>query len=32
MGARVGRKLSPVVLRGLIVVIGLAAMAKLLFT
>jgi hypothetical protein len=32
LGAKVGRKLSPVVLRGLIVVIGLAAMAKLLFT
>jgi uncharacterized protein len=30
LGARVGRKLSPVVLRGLIVVIGLAAMVKLL--
>jgi hypothetical protein len=32
VGARVGRKLSPVVLRGLIVVIGLSAMAKLLLT
>lgn len=32
VGARVGRKLSPVVLRGLIVAIGLAAMTKLLFT
>ena len=31
LGARVGRALPPVVLRGLIVVIGLAAMAKLLF-
>jgi uncharacterized protein len=30
LGARVGRKLSPVVLRGLIVVIGLAALGKLL--
>jgi uncharacterized membrane protein YfcA len=29
-GARVGRKLSPIVLRGLIVVIGLAALGKLL--
>lgn len=32
IGARVGQKLSPVALRGVIVVIGLAAMAKLLFT
>jgi uncharacterized membrane protein YfcA len=32
LGAKVGRKLSPVVLRGVIVVIGLVAMAKLLFT
>jgi hypothetical protein len=32
IGARVGRALPPVVLRGLIVVIGLAALAKLLFT
>lgn len=31
LGARVGRAMPPVVLRGLIVVIGLAAMAKLLF-
>ncbi len=31
-GARVGRKLSPMVLRGVIVVIGLAALSKLLFT
>jgi uncharacterized membrane protein YfcA len=30
LGARVGRKLSPIVLRGLIVVIGLAALGKLL--
>jgi hypothetical protein len=30
LGARVGRKLSPVVLRGVIVVIGLAALGKLL--
>jgi uncharacterized membrane protein YfcA len=30
-GARVGRAMPPVVLRGLIVVIGLVAMAKLLF-
>lgn len=29
-GARVGRKLSPIVLRGVIVVIGLAALGKLL--
>ncbi|HEX4703846.1 MAG TPA: sulfite exporter TauE/SafE family protein [Pseudonocardiaceae bacterium] len=32
VGARVGRKLSPVVLRGVIVVIGLAALGKLLLT
>ncbi|HEX5119584.1 MAG TPA: sulfite exporter TauE/SafE family protein [Pseudonocardiaceae bacterium] len=32
LGARVGRSLSPTVLRGLIVVIGLGALAKLLFT
>lgn len=32
VGARVGRKLPPVALRGLIVVIGIAALAKLLFT
>jgi hypothetical protein len=32
LGARVGRALPPVVLRGLIVVIGLVALAKLLFT
>jgi hypothetical protein len=32
LGARVGRRLSPVVLRGVIVVIGLAALAKLLLT
>jgi uncharacterized protein len=32
VGARVGQKLPPAVLRGVIVVIGLAAMAKLLFT
>jgi uncharacterized membrane protein YfcA len=32
LGAKVGQKLSPVVLRGVIVVIGLVAMAKLLFT
>ncbi|HEX5407640.1 MAG TPA: sulfite exporter TauE/SafE family protein [Pseudonocardiaceae bacterium] len=32
LGARVGRKLPPVVLRGLIVVIGVAALAKLLLT
>jgi uncharacterized membrane protein YfcA len=32
IGARVGRKLPPVALRGLIVVIGVAALAKLLFT
>jgi uncharacterized membrane protein YfcA len=31
VGARIGRKLPPVALRGLIVVIGLAAIAKLLF-
>jgi uncharacterized membrane protein YfcA len=31
LGARVGRAMPPVVLRGLIVVIGLAAMVKLLF-
>jgi uncharacterized membrane protein YfcA len=31
LGARVGRALPPIVLRGLIVVIGLAALAKLLF-
>jgi hypothetical protein len=30
LGARVGRKLSPAVLRGLIVVIGLTALGKLL--
>jgi uncharacterized membrane protein YfcA len=30
LGARVGRKLSPIVLRGLIVVIGMAALGKLL--
>lgn len=30
LGARVGRKLSPIVLRGVIVVIGLAALGKLL--
>ena len=29
VGARVGRRLSPVVLRGLIVVIGVAAIAKM---
>lgn len=32
VGARIGRKLSPVVLRGAIVVIGLAALGKLLLT
>lgn len=32
LGARIGRKLSPGVLRGVIVVIGLAAMVKLLLT
>jgi uncharacterized membrane protein YfcA len=32
LGARVGRKLPPVALRGLIVVIGIAALAKLLLT
>jgi hypothetical protein len=32
IGARVGRKLPPVALRGLIVVIGIAALAKLLLT
>jgi uncharacterized protein len=32
LGARVGRKLPPVALRGLIVVIGLAALAKLVLT
>ncbi|HEX3590953.1 MAG TPA: sulfite exporter TauE/SafE family protein [Pseudonocardiaceae bacterium] len=32
LGARVGRALPPVALRGLIVVIGLVALAKLLFT
>jgi hypothetical protein len=32
LGARVGRSLSPGVLRGVIVVIGLGALAKLLFT
>jgi uncharacterized membrane protein YfcA len=30
IGARVGRRLPPIALRGLIVVVGLAAMAKLL--
>jgi len=30
LGARIGRRLSPVVLRGAIVVIGLAALGKLL--
>ena len=30
IGARIGRRLSPAVLRGVIVVIGLAAIAKLL--
>jgi uncharacterized membrane protein YfcA len=32
LGARIGRKLPPVVLRGLIVVIGVAAMVKLLIS
>lgn len=32
LGARVGRKLSPSVLRGVIVVIGLVALGKLVFT
>lgn len=32
LGARIGRKLSPIALRGLIVVIGVAAMVKLLVT
>jgi uncharacterized protein len=32
IGAKIGRKLPPVALRALIVVIGLVAMAKLLFT
>ena len=31
VGARVGRRLSPVVLRGLIVVIGVVAIAKMVF-
>ena len=31
VGARVGRRLSPVVLRGLIVVIGVVAIAKMIF-
>ncbi|MGZ4559168.1 MAG: sulfite exporter TauE/SafE family protein [Mycobacteriaceae bacterium] len=31
-GAQIGRRLSPVLLRGVIVVVGVAALAKLLFT